>query len=43
MLGSKEPIELRAAVHLDQMQPQFAATNTTNSNNYFPISKKNTF
>ena len=43
MLGSKEPIELRAAVHLDQMQPQFAATSAANSDGYFPVAGESAF
>ena len=31
------PITLRAVVHLDQMQPQFAATSAANSDGYFPV------
>lgn len=35
--------ELRGAVLLDQLQPQFAATIATNSDGYFPISGESAF
>lgn len=37
------PIELRAAVHLDQMQAQFAATSAANSDGYFPVAGESAF
>lgn len=43
MIGSQEPIELRAAVHLDQMQPQFAATSAASSDGYFPVAGESAF
>jgi hypothetical protein len=36
-MPSSPPITLRAVVHLDQMQPQFAATSAANSDGYFPV------
>ena len=36
-------IELRGAVHLDQMQPQFAATIAANSDGYFPVAGESAF
>ena len=36
-------IELRGAVFIDQMQPQFAATVATNSDGYFPVSGEASF
>jgi hypothetical protein len=36
-------IELRAAVHLDQMQPQFAATCAANSDGFFPVAGESSF
>lgn len=36
-------IELRGAVFIDQMQPQFAATVATNSNGYFPVTGEAAF
>ena len=36
-------IELRGAVHLDQMQPQFAATVAANSDGYFPVAGESAF
>lgn len=43
MASSTTPIELRAAVHLDQMQPQFAATSAANSDGYFPVAGESAF
>ena len=37
------PLELRGAVHIDQMQPQFAATCAANSDGYFPVSGESAF
>ncbi len=36
-------IELRGAVYIDQMQPQFAATVATNSNGFFPVTGEAAF
>ena len=36
-------VELRGAVHLDQMQPQFAATIAANSDGYFPVAGESAF
>jgi len=36
-------IELRGAVYLDQMQPQFAATVAANSDGYFPVAGESAF
>jgi hypothetical protein len=36
-------IELRGAVFLDQMQPQFAATVATNSDGFFPVAGEASF
>ncbi len=35
--------ELRGAVHIDQMQPQFAATCAANSDGYFPVTGESAF
>lgn len=35
--------ELRGAVHIDQMQPQFAATCAANSDGYFPVTGDSAF
>ena len=37
MTGTAQAIELRGAVFIDQMQPQFAATCAANSDGYFPV------
>ncbi len=37
MPASTQAIELRGALVIDQMQPQFAATIAANSDGYFPI------
>ena len=37
------PLELRGALHIDQMQPQFAATCAANSDGYFPVSGESSF
>lgn len=37
------PIELRGAVFIDQMQPQFAATVATNSDGFFPVAGESSF
>jgi ethanolamine utilization microcompartment shell protein EutS len=36
-------IELRDAVHIDQMQPQFAAVCAANSDGYFPVAGESSF
>jgi len=36
-MAQKTRVELRGAVHIDQMQPQFAATVAANSDGYFPV------
>ncbi|MDE0904126.1 MAG: hypothetical protein OSB42_05800 [Planctomycetota bacterium] len=38
-----QSVELRAAVHLDQLQPQFAATCAANSDGYFPVAGESAF
>lgn len=40
---TQSAIELRGAVFIDQMQPQFAATVATNSNGYFPVTGEAAF
>jgi len=40
---SQQKIELRGAVYIDQMQPQFAATVATNSNGFFPVTGEAAF
>jgi hypothetical protein len=40
---SQTGIELRGAVFIDQMQPQFAATVATNSHGYFPVTGEAAF
>lgn len=40
---STPAIELRGAVYIDQMQPQFAATVATNSDGYFPVTGEASF
>lgn len=40
---SSPPIELRGAVFIDQMQPQFAATIATNSDGFFPVAGESSF
>jgi hypothetical protein len=40
---SQQRIELRGAVFIDQMQPQFAATVATNSDGYFPVTGEASF
>jgi len=40
---SQAGIELRGAVFIDQMQPQFAATVATNSNGFFPVTGEAAF
>lgn len=36
-------LELRGAVHIDKMQPQFAATCAANSDGYFPVAGESAF
>jgi ethanolamine utilization microcompartment shell protein EutS len=40
---SQRTIELRGAVFIDQMQPQFAATVATNSDGFFPVTGEAAF
>lgn len=40
---SSPSIELRGAVFIDQMQPQFAATIATNSDGFFPVAGEASF
>jgi hypothetical protein len=39
----QQTVELRAAVHLDQLQAQFAATCAANSDGYFPVAGESAF
>ncbi|MCP5024607.1 MAG: hypothetical protein GY930_22940 [bacterium] len=43
MVQSKTAIELRGAVHLDQLQPQVAATIAANSDGFFPVAGESAF
>ena len=43
MVKSKTAIELRGAVHLDQLQPQVAATIAANSDGFFPVAGESAF
>lgn len=43
MALQQQTVELRAAVHLDQLQPQFAATCAANSDGYFPVAGESAF
>ncbi len=43
MRPSQPEIELRGALHIDQMQPQFAATCAANSDGYFPVAGESAF
>jgi len=43
MSSTPKAIELRGAVHIDQMQPQFAATCAANSDGYFPVGGESAF
>jgi hypothetical protein len=43
MAPSVQAIELRGALLIDQMQPQFAATIAANSDGYFPVSGESAF
>lgn len=42
-MGAPSNIELRGAVFIDQMQPQFAATVATNSDGFFPVAGEASF
>jgi hypothetical protein len=42
-MGATSNIELRGAVFIDQMQPQFAATVATNSDGFFPVAGEASF
>ena len=37
------PVELRGAVYIDKMQPQFAATCAANSDGFFPVAGESSF
>jgi hypothetical protein len=37
------PVELRGAVHLDKLQPQFAAVCASNSDGFFPVAGESAF
>lgn len=41
--SSNTQVELRAALCLDQMQPQFAATSAANSDGFFPVAGESSF
>ena len=43
MPNSLTSVELRGAVHLDQMQPQFAAISAMKSDGYFPVEGESAF
>ncbi len=43
MSSTPKAIELRGALHIDQMQPQFAATCAANSDGYFPVAGESAF
>ena len=43
MAPSTQAIELRGALVIDQMQPQFAATIAANSDGYFPVTGQSAF
>ena len=42
-MPATSPIELRGAVFIDKMQPQFAATVATNSDGFFPVTGEASF
>lgn len=42
-MGAISNLELRGAVFIDQMQPQFAATVATNSDGFFPVAGEASF
>ena len=41
--SASRAVELRGAVHIDKMQPQFAATCAANSDGYFPVAGESSF
>lgn len=43
MTSTLQGVELRGAVHLDQMQPQFAAISAIRSDGYFPVAGESSF
>jgi len=43
MISSSNKIELRGAVHIDKMQPQFAAVCAANSDGFFPVTGESAF
>ncbi|MEZ6015324.1 MAG: hypothetical protein R3F49_09440 [Planctomycetota bacterium] len=43
MTSKLQGVELRGAVHLDQMQPQFAAISAYRSDGYFPVAGESSF
>jgi len=43
MATTLQGVELRGAVHLDQMQPQFAAISAVRSDGYFPVAGESSF
>jgi len=43
MTSNLQGVELRGAVHLDQMQPQFAAVTAVRSDGYFPVAGESSF
>lgn len=43
MTSNLQGVELRGAVHLDQMQPQFAAVTAVRSDGYFPVTGESAF
>ena len=43
MPGTLHSVELRGAVHLDQMQPQYAAISAIKSDGYFPVEGESAF
>tara|TARA_R110002126_G_scaffold64513_4_gene165147 strand:- start:6995 stop:7633 length:639 start_codon:yes stop_codon:yes gene_type:complete len=42
-MATRDPIQLRGAVYLDQLQPQFAATCAANTDGYFPVAGDSAF
>jgi len=42
-MPASTPIELRGAVYIDKMQPQFAATCAANSDGFFPVGGESSF
>jgi hypothetical protein len=43
MASTSTSIELRGAIFIDKMQPQFAATCATNSDGFFPVAGESSF